>query len=105
MSRGKGSFWKLGLSLLLNVSWKMLVLEASFVVSTKSVQQECPDKSVKQECPARVSRKSVKLECPARVSSRSVLSSMSGVSSSVKQECQERVSSRSVLARVSKKSV
>ena len=28
MSRGKCSFWKLGLSLLVKLSWKMLVLEA-----------------------------------------------------------------------------
>ena len=121
-SRGKCSFWKLGFSLLVKVSWKtlvlesllvkvswkmlvgfslvvkvswkmlvseawiltfreslmeMLVLKASLVVSTKSVQQECPDKkankSVKQECQERVWSKSVKQECPARVSSRSVL--------------------------------
>ena len=86
-SRGKRSFWKLGLSVFANVSWKMpfwklgfslvqnarfLVLEASLVVSSKSVKQECPDKSVKQGCQARVARKSVKQDCQARVSSKSV---------------------------------
>ena len=60
-SRVKRSFWKLGLSLLVKVSWKALVLEAwivtfgeslvekarsSLVVFTKRVQQECADKSV-----------------------------------------------------------
>ena len=84
-SRGKCSFWKLGLSLLVKVSWKMLVLEAS----TKSVQQKCPDKRAKQEsrvssksvqCPARVARKSVKKECPARVSSKNVVSRVSSKS-------------------------
>ena len=69
-SRVKRSFWKLGLSLLVKVSWKMLVLEALLVVFTK-VQQEYPEKSVKQECQGRMSSKSVKKECQARVSSKS----------------------------------
>ena len=58
-SCGKCSFWKLGFSLLVKVSWKMLVLEASLVVSTKSVLTRVSSKSVEQECPARVSSKSV----------------------------------------------
>ena len=35
-SRGKRSFWKLGLSLLVKVSWKMLVLEARIVTCGES---------------------------------------------------------------------
>ena len=78
-SRVKRSFWKLGLSLLVKVSWKTLVLEAWIVTFGESlVESAClvcksaltreASKSVKQECPARVSRKSVK----QRVSSKSV---------------------------------
>ena len=55
-SRGKCSFWKLGLSLLVKVSWN---LEASLVVSTKSVLTRVSSRSVKKECLARVSSKSV----------------------------------------------
>ena len=62
----KRSFWKLGFSLLVKVSWKMLVLEACLVC--KSVLTREASKSVKQECPSRASRKSVK----QRVSSKSV---------------------------------
>ena len=78
-SRVKRSFWKLGLSLLVKVSCKTLVLEAWLVTFGESlVESAClvcksaltreASKSVKQECPARVSRKSVK----QRVSSKSV---------------------------------
>ena len=87
-SRGKCSFWKLGLSVLVKVSWKMLVLEAWIVTFGESLVenapfgslsglQACPDKRGQQECQARVSSKSVKKEC--------------------QEECQARVSSRSVL--------
>ena len=70
------------MSLLVKVSWKMLVLEASLVVASKSVKQELSW----QECPARVSSKSVQQECEERVSSKS-----SGVScKSVQQECQSK---------------
>ena len=99
-SRGKCSFWKLGLSLLVKVSWKMLVLEAWIIeCRVKSVQQECQarmsSRSVPQDSQARVSSK----ECPARVFSKSVLSRVSR--RSVKQECPARVSSKGVLSRVS----
>ena len=78
-SRVKRSFWKLGFSLLVKVSWKTLVLEGWIVTFGESlVESAClvcksvltreASKSVKQECPARVSRKSVK----QRVSSKSV---------------------------------
>ena len=36
-SRGKCSFWKLGLSLLVKISWKMLVLEARMVTFGESL--------------------------------------------------------------------
>ena len=36
-SRGKRSFWKLGLSLLVKVSWKTLVLEAWMVTFGESL--------------------------------------------------------------------
>ena len=55
--------WKLGLSLLVNVSWKMLVLEA-WILS------ECLARVTCQECP----------ECPARVFSKGVLSRVSSKS-------------------------
>ena len=67
--------WKMlvleaGLSLLAKVSWKLLVLEACLVVSTKSVQQECQErvssKSVQQECLAGVSCNNVQLECQSK---------------------------------------
>ena len=91
-SRGKCSFWKLGVSLLLKVSWQKLVLEAwkgHFWLSSKSV---------KKECQARASSKRVKKECQARVSSKSVLVRVSkkSVRKDVKQECHARVSSKSV---------
>ena len=72
-SRGKCSFWKLGFSLVQNA--RFLVLEASLVVSTKSVQQECPDKSVKQGWQERVWSKTVKQSRKSflwRVSNKSV---------------------------------
>ena len=114
-SRGKCSFWKLGLSLLVKVSWKMLVFgkivqqECQERVSSKSVQQECLARvscnsvcvagvpcQVSQECP-RVSRKSVQQECPARVSRKTVKQRVSC------QECQARVSCQECQARVSSK--
>ena len=86
-------FWKLGLSLLVKVSWKMLVLEAWTVtfgkvswrmivleacLVCKSVLTREASKSVKQEC-LRVSRKSVKQRVWVGVSCNSV-----------QQECQSR---------------
>ena len=96
-SRGKCSFWKLGLSLLVKGSWKMLVLEAwrksrgkcSFWklnwivtlggiswcaagVSSKSFAQECQGRVSRKECQERVSSKSVQQDCLARVSGKSV---------------------------------
>ena len=59
-SREKFSFWKLGLSLLVKVSWKLLVLEA------------WSDALGESRCAARVSRKSVTQECQERVSSQRV---------------------------------
>ena len=50
----KCSFWKLGLSLLVGVSWGVLLAGSQARVPRKSVQQEC-QKKIRQECPARVS--------------------------------------------------
>ena len=102
----------------IKVSRKILVLEASLVVSTKSVQQQCFDKSVKQECQARVSsksvqKKSVKQECLAGVSCKSVLQvskqeCLAGVSCQACQKCPAGVSNKCparVPGRVSSKGV
>ena len=102
--RGKRSCWKLGLSLLVKVSWKTLVLEAWIVTFGESLVenacfgslsglQECPDKRGKQECQARVSSKSVKKECQAKSVQQECLA---GVSCQVCQECPGGVSSKSV---------
>ena len=112
-SRGKCSFWKLGVSFLVKVSWKMLVLEAWIVtfgeslvenaclgsLSSKSVQQECLASVSCQECPAGVSSKSVKemssksvyKKCHARVRSKSV---QKKCQARLYSKCQERVSSK-----------
>ena len=104
MSRGKCSFWKLGFSLLVKVSWKMLILEAWIVTFGECLVEnarfgslDChfwwksrgkrsfwklgwslwmKSRGVQQECQARVSRKSVKEECLGK---------------SVKKECQAKV--------------
>ena len=98
-SRVKRSFWKLGLSLFVKVSWKMLVLEAWLVTFGESLVenacfgslsglQGCPDKRGKQECQARVSSKSVKKECQAKSVQQECLAGVS--CNSVQQECQSR---------------
>ena len=127
-SRGKRSFWKLGLSLLVKVSWKTLVLEAWIVTFGESLVENVRCGSLDchfwwksrgkclsglQECQARVSSKSVKKECQAKSVQQECLARaecQAKVSSkSVKQECPARVSSKSVKKecseRVSSKSV
>ena len=113
-SRGKCSFWKLGFSLLVTVSWKMLVLEAWILTFGDSLVENARFASLdshfwwksRGKClswklgfsllvkvsryPARVSCQ----ECPARAASKSV-----------KKKCRERMSSKSALSRVSSKSV
>ena len=74
-----------GLSLLVKVSWKMLVLKA---LSALSGLQERPDKRGKQECQARVSSKSVQKECQAKSVQKECLAGVS--CNSVHQECQSR---------------
>ena len=100
-SRGKCSFWNLGLPLLAKVSWKMLVLEAWIVtlgeiswcaarVSCKSFAQECQGRVFRKECQERVSSKSVQQDCLARVSCQECpagVSSKSVKNKSVKKEC------------------
>ena len=101
MSRGKRSFWKLKLSLLVKVSWKTLVLEAWIVtlgeilwcaagVSSKSYAQECQGRVSRKECQETVSSKSVQQDCLARVSCQECpagVSSKSVKNKSVKKEC------------------
>ena len=57
-SRVKRSFWKLGFSLLVKVSWKMLVLEACLVCKSVLTREASKSVSVQQERQERVSSRS-----------------------------------------------
>ena len=109
-SRGKRSFWKLGFSLLVKVSWKMVILEAwvlafgerlvekaRFGSLDSPLENACfGSRSVKQECQERMSSKSVKQERRQRVSRKSVQQKCQrSASRRAKQECLARVSRRS----------
>ena len=112
-SRVKRSFWKLGVSLLGKVSWKMLVLEG-WIVTFGETRGICSFWKLGLSLLMEVSWKMLVLKawivalgeiswCAAGVSSKSFAQECQGRVS--RKERQERVSSKSVLSRVSSKIV